>query len=68
MASVWDGFTNSTTNYSYDADGRLLCAEILKGEDIIQSIQYQYDDLNRLTGKIVISPSTTPCQFPNFTT
>ena len=51
LVSVKDGFTNRTTNYSYDAEGNLLCAETRQGNTTVQSIRYQYDEHDQLVGK-----------------
>ena len=51
LVSVTDGFTNRATNYSYDAEGNLLCAETRQGNTTVQSIRYQYDEHDQLVGK-----------------
>ena len=51
LVSVKDGFTNRTTNYSYDAEGHLLCVETRQGNTTVQSIRYRYDEYDQLVGK-----------------
>ena len=51
LVSVTDGFTDKTTSYSYDADGRLLCVETRQGNTTVQSIRYQYDEHDQVIGK-----------------
>ena len=60
LVSVTDGFTNRTTNYSYDAEGNLLCAETRQGNTTVQSIRYRYDEYDQLVGKTTdLSASVT---------